>query len=88
MLAECLADEELRRSACASLRNVAASNPGAVAAHSEALARVLGDVPNEAAGALQNIAMTQPAAVATYAPELAVALRDAPRKAASRRHVG
>jgi hypothetical protein len=83
VLAESLENEELRRSACAALRNVAASNPGAVAAHSEALARALGEVPNEAAGALQNIAMVQPAAVATYAPELAVALRDAPRKAAS-----
>ena len=83
VLAECLEDESLRRSACAALRNVAASNPGAVAAYSDALARVLGDVPNEAAGALQNIAGVQPAAVAAYAPELAVALRDAPRKAAS-----
>ena len=83
VLAECLEDDSLRRSACAALRNVAASNPGAVAPFSEALARVLGDVPNEAAGALQNIAGVQPAAVATYAPELAVALRDAPRKAAS-----
>ncbi|CAH0373223.1 unnamed protein product [Pelagomonas calceolata] len=82
VLADCLGDEALRRSACAALRNVAASNPGAVAPFSEALARVLGEVPNEAAGALQNIAMVQPAAVATYAPELAVALKDAPRKAA------
>ena len=82
-LAGCLDDENLRRSACAALRNVAGTAPGAVAPHAAKLAGALGAVPGEAAGALQNVARGQPASVAAFAPELAVALHDAPRAAAA-----
>ena len=82
VLAECLGDEELRRSACAALRNVAASNPGAVA-------RTVRRSPGRwvtcrtRRRARCRILRCSAGGGHDVRPELAVALRDAPRKAAS-----